>query len=291
MENTPVGKRKLSHSQNFLRSPNFVRSLINKTDLKTGDFVLEIGSGKGIITKLLAEKGCQVVGLELDNHLFTNLLKQFEQYPNVKVVKADFLKWNLPQKPYKVFSNIPFNITADIITKLLVSGNPPTVAYLILQDKAAERFIGEPFAKNTQTSILLKPLFEAEIISRINKRQFIPSPNIDAVLVMFRKRQTPLIEEQFIQLFRDFVVYGYSQWKPTVLEAFAKVFSSKQRLILEKEIDISGLKPRDLKIKQWIFLFKSFLSYVPEHKKELVRGSEKRLKDKQRRLEKWHRTR
>ncbi len=292
MKKTVIRKRQLSHSQNFLKNPGFVRSLIDKTDLKAGDLVVEIGLGKGIITKLLVEKGCRVIGVELDNQLFVNLVNQFKDYSNVEIMKTDFLKWNLPSKPYKVFSNIPFNMTTDIITKLLNGENPLEVAYLILQDKAAERFFGAPLAKDTQMSILLKPYFEMAIVSKIDRKQFTPIPNIGAVLAMFRKRQTPLVEPQFYQLFRDFIVYGYNQWKPTVLEAFEKVFSTKQRSILEHKIaTIRRAKPRDLKIDQWLTLFESFQNYAPEDKKNLVMGAEKRLKDQQKVLQKQHRTR
>lgn len=291
MKNMSAGKRVISHSQNFLRDPKFVKSLINKTDLTAGELIVEVGSGKGIVTELLAEKGCQVIGVELDDRLFANLVNQLKSSANVEIVKADFLKWNLPSKPYKVFSNIPFNMTTDIITKLLYSNNPPELAYLILQDKAAERFIGDPLAKDTQMSILLKPYFEMAIVSKIDKKQFSPVPNIGAVLAMFKKRPTPLVERQNSQLFRDFVIYGYNQWKPTVLEAFAKVFTPKQISFLERKAGFRGAKPRDLTIDQWLTLFESFVDYVPEDKKNVVRGAEKKLKNQQRVLQKWHRTR
>lgn len=291
MKNIPTERRKLSHSQNFLRNTGFVKSLIDKTDLKAGDFVVEIGSGGGIITRLLAEKGCRVFGIEIDDRLFDRLLKRLERYSNVEIMKVDFLKWNLPSKPYKVFSNIPFNMTTDIIIKLLNSDNPPEVAYLFLQDKAAERFIGDPIAKDTQVSILLKPYFEMAVVSKIDRRQFFPIPKIDVVLAMFKRRGTPLVETQSSQLFRDFVIYAYNQWKPTVLDALEKVFSSKQRSILEKTAGVLGVKPRDLKIDQWLTLFESFLNRAPDDKKNLVREAEKRLKNQQGVLRKWYRTR
>ena len=184
-----AGKRNLSHSQNFLKNPEFVKGLIDKTSIDANDLVVEIGSGKGIITKLLANKAGRVIGVEIDDKLFADLRKKFQEYPNVEITEADFLKWELPREPYKVFSNIPFNMTTDIVVKLLNAENPPTVTYLIIQDKAAERFIGCPVAKNTQMSILLKPYFEMALVARIDRRHFVPVPKVDAVLAMFKKRQ------------------------------------------------------------------------------------------------------
>lgn len=291
MINIPKEKRKLSHSQNFLINSEFVNSLIEKTDIDANDLVVEIGSGKGNITTQLSKKAGHIISLEIDNVLFDNLQKHFREFHNVEIIKANFLKWNLPEKPYKVFSNIPFNMTADIVTKLLSGNNPPQTTYLILQDKAAERFIGNPISKNTQMSILLQPFFEMKIIARIDRKQFFPIPKVNTVLSMFKKRNTPLIHPQFSQLFKDFVVYGFNQWKPTVLEAFEKVFSYKQKLILEKNAEIRGAKPRDIKLNQWLILFDAFLKFVEENKKNIVRGSEKRLKIQQEKLQKLHRTR
>ncbi len=291
MKNMPTEKRKLSHSQNFLKSPELVRNLIAKTNLKAGDLVVEIGSGKGIITRSLAEMGCRVIGIELDSELVASLRKQFETHSNVEIVNADFLHWKLPSEKYKVFSNIPFNRTTDIITKLLSTGNPPEATYVILQDKAADRFIGDPVAKDTQVSILLKPDFDMAVLFNIDRKEFTPVPKIDAVLAKFEKREVPLVEKSSTQLFRDFVIYAFNQWKPTVLEALEKVFSHKQRSILEKKEGLRGAKPSELKIHQWLLLFDSFCTYVAEDGKNIVRGSEKKLRVQQSALQKSHRTR
>lgn len=284
-------KRKLSHSQNFLKSPEFVKDLIDRTNIGADDLVVEIGPGKGTITKLLASKAGRVIGVEMDDKLFTDLQKQFQGNSNVEIIKADFLKWKLPPKPYKVFSNIPFNMTTEIVVKLLSADNPPTVAYLVMQDKAAERFIGDPASKNTQMSILLKPYFEMAIVARIDRKQFTPVPKVNAVLAMFKKRQKPLVEPRLRQLFRDFVIYGYNQWKPTVLAAFGKIFTRKQVAILEKKANIRGAKPRDLNFEQWLVLFSAFVDHTSDDKKVIVRGAEERLKKQQEKLQKQFRTR
>jgi 23S rRNA (adenine-N6)-dimethyltransferase len=129
------------------------------------------------------------------------------------------------------------------------------------------------------------------IIARIDRRQFTPVPKVNAVLAMFKRRPKPLVEPQLKQLFRDFVVYGYNQWQPTVLEAFGKIFTHKQRAILEKNAKIHGAKPRDLILNQWLILFAAFVDYVSDDRKGPVRGAEERLKKQQEKLQKQFRTR
>ena len=285
------GDRELWQSQNFLRRPEFVASLVEKVDINNSDLVVEIGPGKGVITQQLAKRANRVIAVEIDQGLAANLRTSLRGLTNVKVLQADFLRWQLPQEPYKVFSNIPFNMTADIVRKLTEDRNLPQITYLIMQDKAAFRFIGRPKAKNSQISILLKPWFEIDIVTNIDRGEFTPVPNINTVLAEFRRREQPLVEPEFCQWFKDFVVYGYNQWQPTILDAFKEVFSPRQRSITERELGIRGAKPSDLTLDQWLRLFEIFTIYVPSNKKEVVRGAEERLKKQQKGLRKWHRTR
>ncbi|PJC28173.1 23S ribosomal RNA methyltransferase Erm [Candidatus Shapirobacteria bacterium CG_4_9_14_0_2_um_filter_39_11] len=284
-----MDSRQIWQSQNFLRRPEFVASLVERTNIARSDLVIEIGPGRGIITQQLASRAGRVMAVEIDKRLATNLRTSFQSSPNVEIVEADFLRWQLPRESYKVFSNIPFNMTADIIRKLTEDKNPPELTYLIMQDKAAFRFMGKP--KDSQTSILLKPWFDVRILANIDRREFTPVPKINAVLTEFRKREQPLVELQFRQWFRDFVVYGYNQWQPTILDAFREVFSPKQRSILAREIMIEGAKPSDLTSEQWLKLFETFTVYVPDDKKKIIKGAEERLEKQQRGLRKWHRTR
>lgn len=281
--------RQIWQSQNFLRRPGLVASLVERANIARGDLVIEIGPGRGIITRQLASRAGRVMAVEVDRRLVTDLRTSFQGSPNVEIVEADFLRWPLPRGPYKVFANIPFNITADIVRRLTEDENSPQAAYLIMQDEAAFRFMGKP--KDSQTSILLKPWFEVEIVVNIDKREFSPVPKINAVLAEFRKREPPLLDPPSRQWFKDFVVYGYNQWQPTVLDAFRNVFSHKQRSIIVRDMMIEGAKPSDLTFEQWLKLFKTFTIYVPDDKKKIIGGAGKRLEKQQRGLRKWHRTR
>ena len=282
--------RKLSHSQNFLKSPEYVGSLIDRTDIGNDDLVVEIGPGKGIITEALAKRAGRVIGVEFDSELAVELKNQFLNYPNVEIVEDDFLTWDLPRGPYKVFANIPFNMTADIVNKLLTGQNPPEATYLVMQDKAAERFIGQPVGSNSQASILLQPFYDIGIFTRIERSQFEPRPSVDAVLARFEKRSQQKVDPKNRQLYRDFVIYGYNQWQPTVLDAFRKIFSGEQLKTMAEKLGISGLKPTEITIEQWLGMFESFLKYVPQARKGQVRGEEKRLAAKHMGRQKLHRT-
>ncbi len=282
----------LWHSQNFLHDPDFVSSLVDMSDITLSDTVIEIGAGKGVITKQLSKRANKVIAIEYDNQLAQQLREKFSGSTNVDIVEADFLNWSLPNFRYKVFSNIPFEYTSRILEKLLLSLNSPEGTYLIMQDLAAKRFMGKVAGgENSQVSILLQPFFSMSILKRIDRRQYRPIPSVDTVLVNFKKRRHPLVNFKDMQEYRDFVIYGYNQWKPTVIDSFKNVFSYKQIRIINRNLKIEGKKPLDLDVNDWVELFKIYQNYVIEDKKAKVKGFEKRLEKKQRGMKKRYRTR
>ncbi len=284
-------QRRLEHSQNFIRNSNLVKDLLELTQIDHTDLVIEIGPGKGVITKELLKCAGRVIAIERDPQFSENLLL-LKKEGDFQLVISDFLKWQLPHNKFKVFSNIPFNYTADIVNKLVNSPESlPTDIYLIMQEAAAYRFIGVPYEQNSLISTLVAIDYTVNILRKISRDNFDPKPNVTISFVHFSKRVKSLIPENEKQFFRDFVVFGYTKWAPTVLDSFNKVFTKRQRLIIAKSQKLNGLKPTDLSIEQWIELYKSFSQYVDEGKKNLVYGSEKRLKKQQNNLEKSYRTR
>ncbi len=290
-----ASQRELSHSQNFIHRPELVSDLLEVTSIGENDLVVEIGPGKGVITQQLTKRAGRVVAVERDPQ-FAEELSSLRKEGKLQLVIDDFLEWRLPDEEYKVFSNIPFNYTADIVNKLTSSTSLPTDIYLIVQKEAAHRFAGEPYHKNSLTSILLGLDFSVRILREIDRQEFEPVPSVDVVFVHFDhydESQLPrsLIPEEERQLFRDFVVYGYSQWAPTVLDAFSKIFTKRQRSIIVNTQKLEGLKPTELTLDQWIGLYKTFRTYVSAEKKERVRGSEEILRVQQEKIDKSYRTR
>lgn len=258
-------------SQNFIKDPYVVRELLLASSIGPNDLVLEIGPGRGIITKELAYRAHEVVAIEKDLELYHYLIEKFIDTKNLKFYNQDFLKWNLPDKPYKVFSNIPFSITAEIIDKFLKSKNRPVEMYFILQTEAAEKYEGTN--TETQSSILAKLFYNVEILGNIDRTAFTPKPQIKISLIKFTLKPDIQANLQNYQEFRDFVVYGFNQWKPNLKEIYKKVFSFNQLKLINKNIKID-LKPSQLNLDQWLQLFEIYQKYVSQDKKEFVQGFE-----------------
>ncbi len=282
--------RKLQHSQNFITEPSLIAELLEISEIGSEDTVLDIGAGKGIITKELIKQTRRVIAVEQDQR-FAERLAELNVNDKLTVIVEDFRNVELPPEPFKVFSNIPFDITTEILSKLISEVSGATQIYLIMQEESAKRFAGMPHHKNSQNSILLATEFSVEILRKISRDFFNPKPNVGIVFAKFTRLQKPLISLQDRNDFREFVIYGYNQWAATVLEAFKKIFSHKQILMIKKSQKIQNLKPSDLSVEHWIALFRTFQQYVSEEKKAIVRGSENKLKAEQKKLKKWNRSR
>ncbi|MBP3453078.1 MAG: 23S ribosomal RNA methyltransferase Erm [Clostridia bacterium] len=180
-------KSAYSISQNFLTSRRTIARLLALTDLSPADTVLEIGTGKGHITRALAERCQQVLTYEIDPFLAQRLHGSLPD--NVRLFQRDFLTAPLPRKPYKVFANIPFNHTTAIIRHLTTSSCPPDAIWLIMEKGAALRFSGT--SRESAASLLLKPWWDVHIRYHLQRQDFHPAPSVDCVLMELRRKPAP----------------------------------------------------------------------------------------------------
>ncbi len=287
-------KIKLSHSQNFLRNDSLIKKLIENSSLNSKDIVYEIGPGKGIITKQLSDKCSKVVAIEYDKNLYENLKKSLGDKANVDLIFGDFLKEKLPAGyTYKIFSNIPFNLTAEILTKITSSDNPPEDSYLIIQEEAAKKYSGFPYNnKESLRSLMIKPYFEFSIIHRFENTDFSPTPHANIVLLRIKKREENLLNAEEIKKYNDFISYAFSQHGRNLKERLKGIFTDEQFKRLARDLKFGILaRPIELKFEQWIGLFKYYINNVSIEKRKNVTGASNRLISQQKKLDKIHRFR
>ncbi|MBD5116078.1 MAG: 23S ribosomal RNA methyltransferase Erm [Ruminococcaceae bacterium] len=243
-----------SISQNFLTSRKTIDKLISKTTIDQNDTVLEIGAGKGHITKALSEKSCKVISYEIDKNLYSKLKPQLNN--NIKLRCGDFLKCKLPNAPYKVFANIPFSRTTEIIHKLTSSENPPTGIWLIVEKGAAKRFCGLP--KDNLNSLLLKPFFDSKIIWYFSRQDFHPAPNTDVVMLEMKLKEQADIQYRQKNDFKEFLSHSIKNG----------IFGSRA-LLTKKQISTALKSAKlpmipqtgDISYIQWLCLFRCWLKF------------------------------
>ncbi len=286
-------QKRIYYSQNFIKNKELIQILIRNSSITKNNLVLDIGAGLGSITKELLNVGSKVIAIEIDEILIEKLRERFLLNKNLEFVNGDFLKYSLPRKPYKVFSNIPFNITSQVIRKLVFSTNPPLDCYIVVQKETKERYIGRPYdKKNSQISILLKPWFKLTVEYKFKRTDFNPVPNVDCFLMRIEKRDIPLINDKDKQLFYDLVTYTYNQRKPGIIEGLSKVINRREIIKIAIQFNFNpNSKPSELDINDWLVILEYILNYSSESQKRIFRGSCNRLNKQQEGTKKINRTR
>ncbi len=251
--------------QNFLTDSKILDQIDKSIQCPTGDVLLEVGGGYGVLTERLTKKGALLTVVEVDHKLFAMLERKFGKTPGIGLIKADILKLDLgpfaPPAPARlvVAGNIPYYLTSPLITRLLTQYNAIVRRiYLMVQKEVAERLVAAPGTKAYGALTLCAQYFSRPLkLVDVPARCFKPKPKVDSVFIELVVKDTlPLLgvaEKHFFALVRAIfqtrrkMLFNSlkSLGKPTekVLEALEKTSIDPQirgeQLGLEKLMELS----------------------------------------------------
>jgi len=203
-------KSRKSLGQHFLINETVLRKIVDLAQLAAEDYVLEIGPGTGNLTKYLVRKARKVFAIELDKELAA-VLKSLIPNENLEIIQADVLKYNIIKiKPkeakLKVISNLPYNISTQVIFKMLESGGIFSELYLMLQKEVAERIVAEPGIKDYGILAVVAGLFsQPEMLLTLGPEVFKPRPKVESALVKFKILDEPRFPVADYNLFKKMV--------------------------------------------------------------------------------------
>lgn len=244
----------IKYSQNFCTNKTNIQRLVKLSGINSNDIVLDIGAGTGVITEELSKYAKQVIAYELDFKYWEVLKGKFNNTPNVIVKNEDFLDIQLPKKEFKIFSNIPFSLTSDIINKITDLNSKLGEAFIFVQKESAERYLGKP--KNTQISSILSFMYGINIIEEFNKGDFKPVPNVNIVMLNLKAKS---FNKQDYVLYRDFVTYIFNQMNSSVLDTFKKLFTYGQLKYIKRYLKENNYsKPTDMPSDYYLNVFQKF---------------------------------
>ncbi|HCB64116.1 MAG TPA: ribosomal RNA small subunit methyltransferase A [Fusobacteria bacterium] len=173
---------KKSLGQNFLRNDSIIEKAVRIANVD-GCEILEMGPGKGALTKFLVNKAQKVVLVEKDERLIEELQNKFH---DVEIFNEDFLKWDISKyiTRAKFVSNIPYNITGPIIEKLLSNRDIITEAHMIIQKEVAQRIVAKPGDKNRSLfSVIVQMFANPKIGFYVSRNSFYPVPDVDSAFI------------------------------------------------------------------------------------------------------------
>lgn len=259
---------KKSLGQNFLQDKQILSRIIEVADLKTDDFVIEIGPGEGVLTEKLLETARKVIAIEIDQSLSEKLKKRFANKENFELINGDILKINLPRlieeqklesDGYKVIANIPYYITSPIIRIFLETKYPPKEMILMVQKEVAERICavsGQMSLLSASVQYYAKP----ELLFYVDKKAFYPIPEVDSAVIRITHNLKHLTREENKRFFR-ILRTGFSAKRKTLsnnLSASLKIDKKVTEGILKEAGIAPNARAQELSVENWKKLFRLF---------------------------------
>ncbi len=198
-------KFKKKFGQNFLKDINIVKKIVRTAGIEGKSLVIEVGPGGAIMTRELSFAADNVLAYEIDEDLKEEHIKRLGDRDNVEILFQDFLESNIIEdvKKYKYdnlyfVSNVPYYITTPIILKLINSGLFFNKIVMMVQKEVGDRFSTKCGNKEYGSiTVLLNYFYNIKKEFLVSRKQFVPEPNVDSVIISFEEKKDKLTLNDF----------------------------------------------------------------------------------------------
>lgn len=245
-------KAKKHLGQHFLKDLNIAQKIADTLSFSGYKKVLEIGPGMGVLTQFLLEKKAEIHVIEIDKESVNYLKNHFPKLQD-KIISDDFLKFDIVsyfKEPFAVIGNFPYNISSQIVFKVIELRNFIPEFGGMFQKEVAERICEKAGSKTYGIlSVLTQAFYDAEYLFTVSEHVFNPPPKVKSgVLRLVRKSNYQLECDE--KLFFNVVKTAFNQRRKTLRNSL-KTFQLSEQL---KENPIFDKRPEQLSVNQFIEL-------------------------------------
>ena len=231
----PVLKRL---GQHFLNDQSVLAAIADALELSGSETVVEIGPGRGALTRHLVGRAKRLVLIELDRALAANLRAEFAGDPTVEVIEADVLAADIAElagDAYVLVGNVPYYITTPIIFHALRPPMPLRAVFLV-QKEVAERMAADADDEEYGAlSVTIQALTEPELLLHVPPSAFTPAPKVHSAVVRLRPRAIQLVPPETAAGFQAFVQSFFGMRRKqlgTIVRSLEGVDTDRAREIL-----------------------------------------------------------
>lgn len=264
-------RAKRSLGQNFLRNVGIARKMALLAELKPGDTVVEVGPGKGMLTRVLLESASRVIAIEKDDSLYEHLIGVFGTWESFHVEHQDILEADLVRlipDEAKIVSNLPYNIGTQLVIRLVDHASRIASAVFMLQKEVAQRICARPGGKEySALSVIVSAGFDAEEGFVVGPNNFIPRPRVDSQVIRLIPK-TALIPAADLGLFKEVVGAAFTQRRKVLRNSLAHLRRMDQgqlEAIAHGACMDLRLRPQDITPEQYHSFSKGYGRYLSEH--------------------------
>jgi 16S rRNA (adenine1518-N6/adenine1519-N6)-dimethyltransferase len=263
--------------QNFLIDMNLQRLLLETAQLGPYDVVLEVGTGTGSLTVMMAPLVAAIVTVEVDPRLFQLASEELINFENVVMLQQDALRSKnrlspavleavaaqlqaAPGRRLKLVANLPYNIATPIIGNLLAIDDPPQTMTVTIQKEVADRIIATPGSKDYGAlSVWVQTQSRAEIVRVLPPSVFWPRPKVSSAFLHIARDEALRQQIPDREFFHDFVRAMFFHRRKFVRSELLSVCKDRldkpavDRILAQQGIDPSG-RAEELRVEQFVAL-------------------------------------
>ena len=264
---TPPPRAKKSLGQNFLVDRRVRAKIDEAADISPGDTVLEVGPGRGFLTKALAEHAGRVVAVELDDALIPRLRETFAECDNVEIVEGDARTVDIDglvgtATEYKVVANLPYYAATPIVRRFLETQHKPTTLVVMVQREVGYEMTAPP-GKMGILSVATQVYGRARIVTSVPPRAFRPSPNVTSAVVRIDTYAEPAVAFESAEGFFTLVRAGFSAPRKQIHNSLKNGLSvdPDEVIVLLRNAGIAPTRrAQTLSMDEWGDLYREYAS-------------------------------
>ncbi|MCA9324080.1 ribosomal RNA small subunit methyltransferase A [Candidatus Saccharibacteria bacterium] len=247
--------------QHWLHDDSILQAIVEAGEVTVSDYVLEVGPGKGTLTKKLIDANAEILALEFDKDLIPALHAKFANCKNLAISDGDIRTFNFSDLPkgYKIVANIPYYLTSHLIRSISETSNPPALAVLLIQKEVAERLCAHP-GQMSILAVTAQFYFECSLDIEVPARFFTPPPKVDSQVVVLRRRPGnpfDVVEKDFFRL----VKAGFSEKRKNLRNALSGGLQLEKNEA-ERLLYDAGITPtrraQELSLDEWNSLYLAY---------------------------------
>ncbi len=256
-------KFKKKYGQNFIFDTNLLSAIVRDSGVNKEDEVLEIGTGAGTLTEILAQNSKKVVSYEIDENLKPILTEKFKNHDNVKIVFSDALKTNIKdiennfEDNFKIVANLPYYITTPLIFKFIESKKVKSITVMV-QKEVAQRMVADVNTSDYGIlTVMLSFYGDVKVLRTVKRQCFTPMPNVDSAVVRIDLKQCACDAG----IFSDIVHKSFAMRRKTIYNNLKSGFDFSKDEILKwlNSCAISeNVRAENLTVSDYINLAKTF---------------------------------